>query len=88
VKLYGPREVIAMGVAGSRPTLDRLIKNFGFPPGRLVSPNRRAWTEEEIAEWVSTRPTAKKAAPPRKAAAPPIDPHSEEDCDCLYAEKS
>ena len=30
------------------PQLENLKRNEGFPPGRLLSPNVRAWTEEEI----------------------------------------
>jgi hypothetical protein len=48
------------------PTLNERIKRDGFPPGRLIGPNMRAWTEEEVADWLATRPTARKA--PRGAA--------------------
>jgi predicted DNA-binding transcriptional regulator AlpA len=65
-KVYQARELIEMGVAGSLPTLYRMIER-GFPPGRMISLNRRVWTEEEIDEWFATRPTAKKIVPPRKA---------------------
>jgi hypothetical protein len=28
----------------------------GFPKGRLIGPNTRAWEEEEVAGWWNTRP--------------------------------
>jgi predicted DNA-binding transcriptional regulator AlpA len=54
------------GIAKSWAQLKHLQKNHGFPAGRLLSPQIRAWTEEEIAEWLASRPTEK--APLRGAA--------------------
>jgi predicted DNA-binding transcriptional regulator AlpA len=54
------------GVAPSRMTHKRMIDNEGFPPGRLISPNRRVWTEEEVEEWLVARPTARKPPPWQK----------------------
>jgi hypothetical protein len=59
------------GIINSWPMLRRRIDRDGFPPGRMLGPNFRAWSEAEIDEWLATRPTAKKPAPhrkPRKAA--------------------
>lgn len=39
-----------------RPTLHRWIKQHGFPPGRLIGPNSRAWTSTEILAWLDSRP--------------------------------
>jgi predicted DNA-binding transcriptional regulator AlpA len=47
------------GIVDSWAQVNRLQKNFGFPSGRLISPNCRAWTEEEIAAWLAQRPTEK-----------------------------
>ena len=41
-------DLVACGIVKSRPQLENLKRNEGFPPGRLLSPNVRAWTEEEI----------------------------------------
>jgi predicted DNA-binding transcriptional regulator AlpA len=60
----------ARGVVGSRMTLGRLIDQQGFPPGRLITPNCRAWSEGEIAEWVTNRPVARK---PRATGLPPSE---------------
>jgi predicted DNA-binding transcriptional regulator AlpA len=52
----------ARGVVNSRMTLKRLIDNQGFPPGVLLTPNARAWTEAEVNEWLASRPVARKPA--------------------------
>jgi predicted DNA-binding transcriptional regulator AlpA len=39
--------------------LQRLIKQQGFPAGRLLGPNTRVWTEDEVVDWVSTRPVTR-----------------------------
>ena len=44
------------GVVSSWPQLKRLQQIHGFPLGRMLSPNVRAWTESEIIEWLETRP--------------------------------
>jgi hypothetical protein len=38
--------------------LKRLQDLYGFPQGRMLSPNVRTWTEEEIDTWVDSRPVA------------------------------
>ena len=50
----------AGGIVNSRMTLSRMIRDHGFPPGRLVTPNCRTWTEEEVEEWLANRPEARK----------------------------
>jgi hypothetical protein len=41
-------------------TLKRLIDGQGFPAGRLITPNARAWSEDEVDAWIATRPAARK----------------------------
>jgi predicted DNA-binding transcriptional regulator AlpA len=55
-------DLVERGVVNSRMTLKRLIDFHEFPPGRLLTPNARAWTEDEIDEWVQSRPTASKTS--------------------------
>jgi hypothetical protein len=58
------------GIVDNYVTLDRWIKEYGFPPGRLLGPNIRAWTDQEIAEWFASRPTeAPEAIQQRRAKA-------------------
>jgi predicted DNA-binding transcriptional regulator AlpA len=53
-------------IVKSWPQLKRLQERHGFPRGRMIGPNTRAFTEEEIDEWVATRPVDGPA--PRGAA--------------------
>jgi predicted DNA-binding transcriptional regulator AlpA len=63
----------ARGIVQSRMTLKRLIDDQGFPPGVLLTPNSRAWTEAEVNDWLTSRPVARKPDP-RKGA--PANGHS------------
>ena len=49
----------------NHPTLSRWIKKQGFPPGRLIGPNTRVWTVEEVEAWWESR-----AEPPPEIAKP------------------
>ena len=65
------RTLQARGIVDNYVTLTRWIEDCGFPPGRLLGPNVRAWTEEEVAAWLSSRPTNRKALlEPRKRGRP------------------
>ena len=57
----------AKGIAESWAFLRNLIENYGFPPGKLLSPQIRIWAEDEVGAWVETRPVA--PAEPRGIAA-------------------
>ena len=52
----------ARGIVNNWETLRNWIEdaNINFPPGRLLGPNTRAWTDAEIAEWIAKRPIAPK----------------------------
>jgi hypothetical protein len=54
------------GIINSWPMLRRRIERDGFPPGRMLGPNTRAWSEAEVDAWIKSRPTAGPA--PRGAA--------------------
>jgi hypothetical protein len=57
----------ARGTVKSWAQLRRLIELYGFPAGRMLSPNCRAWSEEdEIEPWENSRPVA--GPEPRGAA--------------------
>ncbi len=53
------------GVVNNRTTLQRWIATQGFPPGFLLGPSTRVWTEKEIAEYEARR---RGASDGRKAA--------------------
>jgi hypothetical protein len=48
--------------------LSRLIKNSGFPRGKMLSSNTRAWDEAEVEAWIESRPV-ENAAPLKGRAA-------------------
>jgi predicted DNA-binding transcriptional regulator AlpA len=48
-------DLVEAGIVANRVTLHRMIKS-GFPPGRLLGPNTRAWTETEVEAWLASRP--------------------------------
>ena len=57
------RDLKERGIVSNRVTLANWIQDQGFPPGRLIGPNVRAWTEDEIADYLERRPTAPKLTP-------------------------
>ena len=42
-------------IVNNRTTLSRWIKQHGFPPGRLLGPNTRVWTDDEIEAYIAAR---------------------------------
>jgi hypothetical protein len=44
------------GISGSHQQTRHLQIHHGFPPGRLLGPNTRVWTEDEIIAWLDSRP--------------------------------
>jgi predicted DNA-binding transcriptional regulator AlpA len=60
MKLLRYPGLVEKGVVNSRMTLKRMIDTQGFPPGRLVTPNSRAWIESEVDQWIEGRPSARK----------------------------
>jgi len=65
------RHLKERGIADSYAQLNRLIENYHFPIGKMLSPNIRSWTEQEVAEWIATRPCDKKTLP-TTARRPPL----------------
>jgi predicted DNA-binding transcriptional regulator AlpA len=50
-------------IVTNHPTLKRWIQEQGFPPGRLLGPNTRVWTEAEVEGWVNSRPISVNGGP-------------------------
>ena len=44
-------------IVTSWPQLRRMMDLYGFPPGRLLGANMRAWTVEEIKDWLAKCPS-------------------------------
>jgi predicted DNA-binding transcriptional regulator AlpA len=60
----------ALGIVNNRVTLGNWIRDLGFPPGQLIGPNSRSWSEAEIRQWLDHRPSAPKSVP-RSRGRPP-----------------
>ena len=41
--------------------------HYGFPLGRLLGPGTRVWTEDEINEWLASRPVEPSEQTRRRA---------------------
>jgi predicted DNA-binding transcriptional regulator AlpA len=59
-------DLVEKGVVQSKQTLQRLIDKEGFPPGVMITPNARSWSEDDIDNWILARPTARKTDYSRK----------------------
>lgn len=59
------KDLQARGIVDNRVTLRRWIDGQGFPPGKRLGPNTRAWTEDSIDAWVASRDEDRKVVPPR-----------------------
>ena len=66
IRLLRFRDLRERGIINNWPALRYRIDRDGFPPGRMIGPNSRAWTEAEVDAWIKSRPTAGPA--PRGAA--------------------
>jgi hypothetical protein len=56
------RNLVERGLVKSRQELKRLQDGQGFPLGRLLGPNARVWTDEEIMDYIASRPVKMPAA--------------------------
>lgn len=59
------KDLESMGIARSWTSLRYKIKHNGFPIGRYIGPNSRAWTVEEVQSWIDALPSKKPARKPR-----------------------
>jgi predicted DNA-binding transcriptional regulator AlpA len=60
-KLLRFKDLKERGIVDNRVTLSRRIKDHGFPPGFLLGPNSRAWTEDVVEAWLKARPVEREA---------------------------
>ena len=56
-------DLVDRGIVRNWQTLQRQIKNLGFPPGQLIGANTRAWDEAAVEAWLARRPTGPKPVP-------------------------
>ena len=50
------------GIVTNWVTLQRWVRECDFPPGRMLGANSRAWTEQEVEDWIASRPSADEVA--------------------------
>ena len=50
------RDLQARGIVKNWMTLRRWIETEGFPRGIKLGPNTRAFPEDEVMQWLATRP--------------------------------
>lgn len=67
-KMLRFQDLKARGILSNRMTLKRWIDHHGFPCGRMIGPNSRAWTEEEVDAWLAERPSGRKVVAANKSA--------------------
>jgi predicted DNA-binding transcriptional regulator AlpA len=62
------RDLKQRGIVSSWPQLRRMQEAYGFPTGRLLGANIRAWTESEIEEWLAKCPVKPSQQTTERAA--------------------
>lgn len=50
------KDLKARGIVDSWPQLGRLMRDRGFPRGIMLGANTRAWTTDEVADWLGRQP--------------------------------
>jgi predicted DNA-binding transcriptional regulator AlpA len=53
------RDLEDKGIVRSWAALRYKIKHNNFPTGRYIGPNSRAWTVEEVQDWIDALPSEK-----------------------------
>ena len=61
--LYLELEAVAGSVALAATTVQRLVREGGFPKPRQLSGRRVAWLVREVEEWAEQRPVSNLAPP-------------------------
>lgn len=56
--LYLDRPAVAEFVALSESTVEKLVRENGFPKPRVLSGRRVAWLVRELEEWAESRPVS------------------------------
>jgi hypothetical protein len=57
------------GIAKTNQAVRHIQIHHGFPLGRLLGPGMRVWTEDEINEWLASRPVEISERARRRAKA-------------------
>jgi hypothetical protein len=54
-------DLVERKITTSWPKTRHMQQHYGFPLGRLLGPNTRVWTVDEVADWLNSRPTSTSA---------------------------
>jgi hypothetical protein len=54
------------GIVSNWQQLNRLIADYAFPPGQLISPNTRCWDIDAVRQWLDARPVERKPIAPKR----------------------
>jgi predicted DNA-binding transcriptional regulator AlpA len=71
-KLLRFRDLQKIGIVTNWPQLKQLVQKQGFPPGRLLGVNSRAWPQEEVEAWWCSRPVRLEDPPPENVKPAPL----------------
>lgn len=75
--IYADLQTTAAILSVSESTVQKLVRDGGFPKSRQISANRVGWLTREIDEWAENRPVS-ELLPPRncEAGRPPNAPQA------------
>ena len=65
---YLEKSDAAAYLALSESTFEKLVREAGMPPPRLLSGRRVAWLVRELREWTEARPVSSLLPPPNTGA--------------------
>jgi predicted DNA-binding transcriptional regulator AlpA len=51
------RDLRERGICSNWPQVRRLVETQGFPSGFYLGRNSRCWFEDEVCQWLGSRPT-------------------------------
>ena len=55
-------DLVQRRIVNNRTTLQRWIRDYGFPPGVLLGPNTRAWPADQVDTWLEARAAKREVA--------------------------
>ena len=55
-------DLVERQIVNNRTTLQRWIRDYGFPAGILLGPNSRAWPADLVDVWLETRAAEREVA--------------------------
>ncbi len=55
-------DLVERQIVNNRTTLQRWIRDYGFPTGVLLGPNSRAWPADQVETWLEERASEREVA--------------------------